>query len=91
MTETPVNLAEERAVRDGDCRKWTPVDALKACLRDIENGDINPDILYIAMVRDNEERNEASYDFQVAGGKKLEIVGLLYRHLAMQDSEEFDD
>ena len=91
MTEAPVNLAEERAVRDGDCRKWAPVDALKACLRNIENGEINPDILYIAMVERDEEKNEANYDFQAAGGKKLEIVGLLYRHLAMQDSGELND
>ncbi|KKK53850.1 hypothetical protein LCGC14_3090650, partial [marine sediment metagenome] len=76
--DEPVNLAEKRATRDGDCREWTPVDALKTCLREIENGKMNPDILYIAMTERDVEKNEAYYDFIVAGGKKLEIVGLLY-------------
>ncbi len=84
----PVNLAEERATRDGDCREWTPVDALKACLRDIENGEIVPDILYIAMAQSDEGKDEAYYDFKVAGGKKLDIIGLLFKHLSLQNGDE---
>ena len=84
----PVNLAEERATRDGDCRKWTPADALKACLRGIENGEISPDILYIAMAQQDEEKDEAYYDFKVAGGKKLDIIGLLFKHLSLQNGDE---
>ena len=91
MANEPVNLAEKRATRDGDCQKWTPVDVLKACLRDIENGKTSPDILYVAMGQRDTEKNEAYYDFKVAGGTKLEIVGLLYRHLSLQDSEDLDD
>lgn len=91
MTETIVNLAEERAGREADCQLWSPADALRACLRDIENGEINPDILYIAMVQRDIEKNTADYDFKAAGGTKLEILGLLYRHLAKQDSGELDD
>ena len=92
MTEKLVNLSEKRASREGDCRLWDPVDALRACLRDIENGEIKPDILYIAMALRDTKKNTIDYAFLAAGGTKLELLGLLYRHLAKTESSgEVDD
>src|SRR5262249_4457613 len=36
------SLAERRAEKDDDSKKWSPADALRAALRDIEQGKANP-------------------------------------------------
>lgn len=83
MSEAPTNLAMERMHRSGDCREWKPLDALKELIRDIEDGTINPDMLYICMREVKED--SAYFPFVVAGVTEIECLGLLYKHLV--DSE----
>lgn len=74
MTE-PVNLNEKRAELAGDNRLWTPEDCLKAALRDLQAGKIDPKQLFIYY-----------YEELPGGRKKLRYyaAGLTYPdHLAM--------
>ena len=43
----PISLAEARAVKANDSQLWSPADALRHALRQIENGEINPTSLMI--------------------------------------------
>lgn len=43
MSENTINLNEIKAGKTGDCRYWTPLDALEALVRDIKSGDVAPD------------------------------------------------
>lgn len=48
MTDEPVDLAAKRWEAATSCRGLPPVDALKAALRAIESGDLNPDHVLVA-------------------------------------------
>lgn len=76
-----VDLARLRVDKSGDSRDWTPLDALRDVLDDIESGKINPRIIYIAMECPDADGQHTFFDFQCAGGLKLEYIGLLSRHL----------
>lgn len=81
ITPRPVvDLAEERASRSDDARDWTPLMALKALVREIEDGGAAPDMLYVAM-RQQHSHDEASYDCVCAGGDDVQLVGLLTTHV----------
>lgn len=45
MSDEPISLAEARAVKAADSKLWSPADALRALLRDIESGEIKPNEL----------------------------------------------
>lgn len=49
MSEEPINLAERRAINADDSRLWTPVDAARALVRDLESGTKNPTQLVVHM------------------------------------------
>jgi hypothetical protein len=74
------NLGKARADRTNDCRDWTVTDALREALRKVESGEIKPEMVYVAFYSHTEDRL-CEYDYQCAGGKKIELLGLLTRHL----------
>ena len=57
----PNELAERRAQSENDCRLWTPADALLACLRDIESGEIDPENLVIHFSQKVDGDRSCSY------------------------------
>ena len=80
MTFRPNELAEKRANESDDCRKWTPRDALLACLRDLENGEINPERLVISYAVRVDETS-VDYNFYAANVTTMEHAGLLAMQL----------
>ena len=86
------SLAKLRAEVSGDSRDWTAVDALRDTLSDIESGEIGrPRLLYIAMECETDEGDVVEYQFQCAGGTKLEYIGLLSRHLHQTNAATEED
>jgi hypothetical protein len=70
-------MAKEEATRTGDCRLWSPLDALRDAINDIETGDLRPKRLYVAV-----EDEDGKIKFFAAAGSKTELKELLKRHLA---------
>lgn len=86
MSDSQVtNLAKLRVDKSGDSREWSALDALRDIIAEIESGAVNPRLIYIAMECVDDE-NYAFYDFQCAGGTKLDYIGLLARHLHMANN-----
>ena len=75
MAQTDLAKAEERAVKQGDCRYWEPIDALHAAARDVANGVITPQTIYIAI-----EETDGTLRFFAAGGSRQELDALLEKH-----------
>lgn len=82
--EPPINFNEHRAVKADDATLWTPVEALKKVLREIESGEISPRLVYIAMQSQRREDGLAAYNYVYAGGSNLEACGLLAFNLSLQ-------
>lgn len=74
---------EQSAEASGDCRQWTPLDALKQAISEIEAGDLNPEAIYIAFYERDPDNRIVSYPFYCAGGTNIQITGLLAHHLAI--------
>lgn len=82
MADDIISFNEARAEKEGDGRLWTPLECLKALVRDLENGACNPvQGVYVALVRKGETGEMVSAPFYVAGLSGLEIGGLLAHHL----------
>lgn len=80
--DDPVNLREFRANKEQDAKLWTPLDCLKAVVRDLESGEMKPvDAIYIAMVRKDESGQAQSFPFATAGTTTIELRGVLSQHL----------
>jgi hypothetical protein len=77
----PNELAERRAEEKDDCRLWSPKDALLACLRDLESGEITPERLVISYTQRIDE-NTVDYNYYAANVTTMEHAGLLSMHLA---------
>lgn len=75
------NLNEERAYRASDSKLWTPEDALRAALRDIEDGTIKPTRMVIHLLEPLEdeagEPDGHELHHYVAGASFDEHVALL--------------
>lgn len=81
MADEPVNFREALANRDNDATKWTVLDCLKALVRDLESGECQPvDVVYVAMMRRGPDGGAASFPWYTAGGKAIELRGLLAQH-----------
>lgn len=50
-----VNLGERRVDKTKDCRDWTVADALREALRQVESGEINPSIAYVALYEQTQD------------------------------------
>lgn len=77
MLALTADRREADAVETGDARLWRPEDALRAVLRDIEAGVVDPDMIYIGM----RVPSEGGYTYTYAGGSHGELVVLLTRHV----------
>ena len=71
----PNELAERRAQSESDCRLWTPADALLACLRDIESGEIDPESLVIHFSKKVD--GDRFYNYYASNVTTMEHAGLL--------------
>lgn len=77
----PVSLAARRVDRSNDCRDWTPLEALRELVKDIESGARNPRAIYVAMESETDEASYTKLGFVCAGADRTELVGLLMRHV----------
>lgn len=81
MSDDPINLREVRALKEQNARLWTPLDCLKAVVRDLESGDLKPiDAIYVAMLRRSEDGNATAFPFYTAGALAVELRGILAQH-----------
>ena len=81
----PINLAKVRVDRSLDSRDWSVRDALQFAIDQIDSGEIDPKMVYVAMMSKEEKRegrDEATvfYDHVCAGCTNLESAGLLAIH-----------
>ena len=75
-----ISLNEERAEREQNAKLWTPLEALKALVRDLESGAMPVvDGVYVAMLW--KDGDNFGYPFWTAGMSALEIRGMLTQHL----------
>lgn len=82
MTDEILNFREARALKANDSKLWTPLDCLKALVRDLESGEMKPvDALYVAMVRKNNDEQAQSFPFYAAGTTTLEYRAILTQHI----------
>ena len=82
MNDEPINFREAHALKQEDGTLWTPLDCLKALVRDLESGEMKPvDAVYIAMVCKGEKGQAQSFPFYTAGAITLELRGILAQHL----------
>lgn len=76
-----VSLAQIKADKSQDCRDWTPRDALAEALRQIDAGEMKPEMIYIAC-RTLIGEDAVDYNHFSAGGDRMQLVGLLSYHKA---------
>lgn len=55
MSDNIVNLAEARAVAAEDSRLWTPLDCIRALLRDMESGEVDADAILVHWYQKTED------------------------------------
>lgn len=75
MTDV-VNLNEVRAEKEQDSRAWTPLEALKAAVRDIEEGRANPEKLVVHYL-ERKEDGRYKTKYYASGLLITEHIGLL--------------
>ena len=82
MADRPliVSLGERRMVNTGDGRNWSPIDALRSMIADIESGRLDVDMIFIAT-RTRPNDKGVGYVFRQSGCTTLEAVGLLTQHV----------
>lgn len=66
--EKVISLGAIKAKDSGDCRKWTVLEALKETVREIEEGEIEPETLCLLMWVNNKRDNIKSELFQRFSG-----------------------
>lgn len=71
----PISLGERRAVANGDCREWTPIECVRALLRDLEAGLLKPEQLCVHMLTPNGEGHRHKY--YVAGMSFPQHIAML--------------
>lgn len=78
----PESIAEIRANKAERASLWTPRDALISALREIDRGNINPFVCFVAL--GNSAEDSSTYTrFFVAGKNNYEISGVVTRALFM--------
>jgi hypothetical protein len=81
------HLSEARALKEGDCRLWTVADALRAALLLIEDGVIDPTMVYVALYVPTDP-DGARYHSFAAGGDTIAITGLVAQHFGRRTSPD---
>jgi hypothetical protein len=77
MKGNVISLSEKRI--EVDCRALGVADCLRTVLKHIEDGTIDPLMVYVALETSDSEDDDA-YPFYQAGGNTLEMAGLLTLH-----------
>lgn len=79
--DTIKSFGEALANKHNDAKLWSPLECLKALVRDLENGVTAPvDLVFVAMARKAPNGEAKAYPFYMAGGTALEMRGLLVQH-----------
>jgi hypothetical protein len=81
MADEPINLAKARAEKANDSRLWTPIDALKDVISEIEAGKIKADQIAIHW-RETNEDGSCDFCYCVAGLTFSDHIALLHAALA---------
>lgn len=76
-----VSLNSKRAEKSGDCRDWTPLDALRETVAKIESGEWDADMIYIAIKTKPGADGRYGLPSRCAGTSRIESIGLLQEHL----------
>lgn len=77
-----LNLGDARSRRSGSADDWTPVEALRWLLAEIEAGRKSPVKLYVTMVETKPDVDDEVDSFVTAGTvSKYETIGMLAAHL----------
>lgn len=79
-------LSQEKG---GYANDWTPLECLRQLVADIESGDFECNMVYVAM-RQIKEKDVVFQNFPdyAAGGSALELAGLLSYHLVKLTGSE---
>ncbi len=77
MTDAPVSLAEVRATKAADARLWSPLDCLRAVIRDIESGEIAPEQISVQFMERKKDGEGRWYSGYCAGVTFPEHIVLL--------------
>lgn len=77
MSDKVIGFAEARAHAASDARLWTPLEALKALVRDIESGKHNPQHLAIHYIEGDLDKGGGSYGYCIAGLSTTQHIALL--------------
>jgi hypothetical protein len=80
MTDEPVSLNEQRALKAENNALWTPHDCIKAFKRDLENGLIKPSKVLIIFEEDLEDGESRISAYRANMQRDTEIA-LLYMML----------
>jgi hypothetical protein len=73
----PLSVAEIKSDKSHNAVDWTPRDALIACLRDIDNGDLQPTALVICVQEPGSEPGAKGSKFFAACPDPHTTLGLL--------------
>ena len=82
----PESLNEIRAHKEQDGRKWQPRDALIQLLREIDAGELDPDLLVMIWRTTSGESTNCLYSVSGPKARFYDVVGLIERakHFIMQ-------
>jgi hypothetical protein len=86
-----VDLSEVRAEKAefSDSDGWTPLDALKRAIADIESGKFVPDRIYIACYRRLPDKpNTGEHNWYSAGLNTMSTLGLLTAHIHITNEDK---
>lgn len=72
---------------EANANSWTPVECVRQLLADLEAGEMECDMLYVAMRRRDGENSQGFPDY-AAGGSAIELVGLLAYHMQRLTAKE---
>ena len=76
------SFAEAKANKNRDSCAWTPLECLKALMRDIEAGEVKPEKLCVHFFEEpNEETGRTHHGFYASGLSFPDHISLL--HVAM--------
>lgn len=80
--DEPLSIGEIRAAKSADASNWSPREALVSLLRNIDRGEVSPDVLVISY-RDNRRTW-----FTVAGPDAASALGVMEiaKHRMLRDT-----
>ena len=77
MTDEPISLAEQRALKAEDNRLWTPLECAKAFVRDLESGKISADAALIHYYEKHDDGCRTLYNYSANLDREQAIAMLV--------------